>query len=200
MIRFLVAFKRRHPRIWVFVEWLNGLFFRVLYGKTAKCTESVLASYSPAGCGFSTVQEGDLAELGSFLAGQDKSNLRWFNPHPFNSETLGRLYRNPSFVMMKVTGPSGEIVGYFFLRCFFIGRAFAGLIVDPEWQNKGIGSEIWKAESEICARAHLKMRATLSRDNKSSVVSCHNGTSVRKLQELGDGYLAIECKQKNDKS
>ena len=197
MIKYLVSFKHRHPKIWSLVESVNGGLFRLRYGKVEKVVESLLKGYSVAGCVFSAVTEQDLPGLGRFLARQDGDNLKWFNPHDFDETTLKRLFRNPSFLMMKVTEGEGDgIVGYFFLRCFFIGRAFAGLVVDREWQNRGIGSKIWEAEASICNRLRLRMRATISLDNKPSIASCRNGTDVQELDRLGNGYMAVECKTK----
>ena len=196
MIKYLVSFKRRHPKLWSLVECINGGLFRLLYGKVEKVAGSVLEDYYAAGCTFSVVTAQDLPFLEHFLAGQDRDNLKWFNPHGFDEATLKRLFRNPSFLMMKATGPEECITGYFFLRCFFIGRAFAGLMVDPGWQNLGIGSRMWEAEAAICKRLHLRMRATISIDNKPSIASCRNGTDVKELERLEDGYMAVECKTK----
>ncbi|MCR5547564.1 MAG: GNAT family N-acetyltransferase [Bacteroidales bacterium] len=197
MMGFLVSFKRRFPVIWSMVETVNGMLFRLRYGRHAEVVEDILGGCSVAGCRFSMVSKEDLPALEGFLSRQDEDNLKWFHPHGFDGTSLRRLYNNASFLMMKVLAPDGRLVGYFFLRGFFTGRAFAGLIVDREWQNRGIGSQIWKAEAAICNRFSLRMQATISPDNKPSLASCRNGTSVIGSHPLGDNYLAVECKTKN---
>jgi len=196
MIRQLVSFKRNHPRAWAVVESVNGALFRLRYGRLERVAAPVLDGYSVAGCRFSLMEGQDLPRLGGFLSRLDGPYLKWFRPHDFDEATLERLFRNPAFLMMKVTGPDGGLRGYFFLRSFFIGRAFAGLVVDPDWQNQGIGSHIWEAQAEICSRLGLRMQATVSVENKPSLASCRRGTSVRDYKELEDGYLAIECESK----
>lgn len=198
MIERLVSFKRRHPKAWSLVESVNGAFFRLRYGKVEETAEDVLKGFSAAGCPFSLIEEEDLVSLESFLKGQDEDNLKWFKPHGFDADTLGRLYRNPSFVMMKVTGPDGRFTGYFFLRCFFTGRAFAGLVVDRDWQNRGIGTQIWRALAGVCDRLGLRMQATISRDNKPSMASCSKGTCMEETETMEDGYIAVECKMKTN--
>lgn len=196
MIRALVAFKRRFPWAWNQVEWANGALFRLRYRRMDATAASVLDKVDVAGCRFSLLGKEDLPALEALLAAQPKDNLTWFRPHAFDRKTLARLYRNPAFLMMKVTAPDGSLSGYFFLRCFFIGRAFAGLLVDPAWQNRGIGTAIWAACAEICTQTGLRMQATISRDNKPSVASCKKGTDAHAVATLEDGYLAIECNPK----
>lgn len=196
MIKALVTFKRRFPRVWHWVEGANGWLFHLRFRRMETLSTDVLEKVDAAGCRFSLLGKEDLGALKALLTRQDKENLTWFHPHAFDQKTLDRLYRNPAFLMMQVTAPDGSMVGYFFLRCFFIGRAFAGLLVDKPWQNQGIGTAIWAACAEICARSGLRMQATISTENKPSMVSCRKGTECRELQALEDHYLAVECKQK----
>jgi len=196
MIRFLVAFKRKCPWAWNQVEGMNGLLFRLRYRNLGRTAESVLGKVDVASCRFSLLKREDLGALEALLAHQGEDNLTWFAPHAFDAKTLERLFRNPAFLMMQVTAPDGSMVGYFFLRCFFIGRAFAGLLVDKPWQNRGIGTAIWAACAKICSLAGLRMQATISTENKPSMASCRKGTECRELQALEDHYLAVECKQK----
>ena len=196
MIRFLVAFKRKFPWVWNRVEDLNGLLFRLRYRNVGRTAESVLGRVDVASCRFSLLEKAEIPALEALLAGQPEGYFAWFAPHRFDRDTLERLFRNPSFLMMKVTAPDGSMVGYFFLRCFFIGRAFAGLMVDRDWQNRGIGTAIWAASADICGKAGLRMQATMSSENIASIASCRKGTDYRTLQALEDHYFAVECKRK----
>ena len=196
MIGSLIRFKRNCPHCWHRIEMINGVLFRLRYRKKARIAETVLDATQAAGCRFSILKKEDLPKLEQFLSRQAEDNLTWFQPHAFDQETLEWLFRNPAFLMMKVTAPDGSMVGYFFLRGFFIGRAFAGLIVDKPWQNQGIGTAIWAACADICQYARLRMQATISTDNKPSMASCRKGTDIQEMQALENHYMAVECKRK----
>ncbi|MBR1698715.1 MAG: GNAT family N-acetyltransferase [Bacteroidales bacterium] len=196
MIRHLLSFKRRFPWIWSRVEDVNGVLFHFHYRGLGRIATETLADVVVAGCRFSLLEEKELGMLEGLLSRQGEESLSWFQPHAFDSAALKRLCRNPAFLMMKVTTPEGEMVGYFFLRCFFIGRAFIGLLVDAPFRNRGIGTAMWASCAEICNRGGLKMQATISTDNKPSMASCRKGTDSQQVQALEDHYLVIECKRK----
>ncbi len=196
MIGAFVGIKHRIPFLWNFVEGINGQLFKLRSRKLPPIADSILGDISVAGCRFSLMERNDIPALAELLKRQDPEYLVWFGPHPFDQRTLERLYRNPAFLMMKVTESEGRMTGYFFLRCFVIGRAFAGLLVDRDWQNRGIGSAIWAACAAICRCAGLRMQATISADNKASVASCHKGADTQQIAILKDNYMAVECRPK----
>ena len=101
--------------IWQVVEWGNGVLFKIQYGRKQRKSElGVLPGYPNV----RRVQEADVDALESFFAMQPAEAFEYFQPHSFNKKTLKRLSRNPSFLMYVYLRES-EIVGYFFLRCFF---------------------------------------------------------------------------------
>lgn len=197
MISLFLALKRKCPALWRGVEGVNGFLFRLRYRRLPQQAAEVLAGQNVSGYRFTLLEESALPGLETFLQAQPENNLTWFNPHPFDAKTLRRLWRNPAFLMMRVVAPDGRMAGYFFLRGFFIGRAFAGLIVDKRDQNQGIGTAIWASCAEICRISGLKMQATISPENEPSVRSCHSGTQVRHVADLTNGYEAVECTSKN---
>lgn len=200
MISRLLSLKHKFPGLWRRVEDVNGLLFRLRGRRLAEKAETVLSGRKVAGCRFALVGQSDLVALEHFLNAQPQSSFTWFQPHAFDAATLQHLYRNPAFLMMKAMAPDGSVVAYFFLRCFFIGWAFAGLIVDHDFQNQGIGTCIWASCAAICKKAGLRMQATISPENQPSIHSCEKGTDVRHVADLEDGYLAVECRPRAEKA
>ena len=197
MITLLIYIKHRFPWIWTVVEKINGRLFILLYPKLPQYESEILESYNHAGFTFSAITDEDIPNLSEFRQNQTRAYLSYFDPHPFDAHTLNRLLNNKSFAMMKISDDTnGNIVGYFFLRCFFIGKAFHGLIVDERYKNRGLGTSMWALSSEICNMLGLKMYATVSEHNIASLTSANKGTNVTVVDKLANDYLLIECRHK----
>ena len=199
MVSWLISIKRRFPWLWRVVENVNGTFFYMRHRDILQVSEAVLEEFSPAGYKFSLAIEDDASSLSDFLAEQPEDCFRYFRPHKFDEKTIRRIIKGYSYLVMKVTDAvSGKISGYFFLRCFCNNRAFAGLLVDNETRNKGIGTTIWRACSKICQRLGIRMFATIDEKNLPSLRSCDKGTEIVAKEELSGDYILVECKTKDN--
>ncbi|MCH5229139.1 MAG: GNAT family N-acetyltransferase [Muribaculaceae bacterium] len=184
------------PAIWHLAEkvnsFLGGVRYKQLKGKSAE----VLQNKFLEGFSFSVVQPQDIPAIIEMYTGQNPEYIKNFNPHPFNSKTLKEMSGNNAYSLMKVTEEaSGELAGYFFIRSFFVGKAFHGLITAEKFANRGIGSAMWKISMEICHSVGLRMFATMSRDNKASYKSARNGTDVNIVDHLENNFILIECQK-----
>ncbi len=136
--------------------------------------------------------------MASFFLSQPVEAFRFFKPHGFETETIGRLARNPSFLMFIVE-KEGRIAGYFFLRSFFIGKTFLGKMVDYQMQGRGIGQEMCRCAMDISSSLGLRMFETISKDNLASLYSSQKVLEVRVLDEMEKGNLYIEdIRKKSD--
>ena len=180
-------------------EKVNSTLFSLLYNKLDTITSEVLKNYSKEGFIFSKLEETDINDLIDFRKRQEDGYLIYFDPHPFNKETIERLLKHRSYSLMKIQEKSsGKIVGYFFLRCFFIGKAFHGLITDNKYVNQGLGTSMWDISMKICDRIGLRMFATVSKHNIPSLKSASNATQIQIKEQLDNDFLLIECTpQKN---
>lgn len=185
-----VKIKHHFPRLWTIVEKVNGSLMRLRYPKLPSIAKEITKETNDLA--WRVVTPGDAPALSSFLNSIPPERLRYFDPHPFDPQTLRRMASNSSFVMLKVMDRD-RIVGYHFLRCFFIGKAFHGLIVDQEYAGKGIGTAMWAIGAEICNAAGLKMFATVSEKNTPSLNSCRKGCHTRIVEHLPDGYMLLSC-------
>ena len=170
------------------IEWGNNALFQVNYGRKLSKIKSILDSYR----GFTDVEGVDVLELAHFFELQPEDSFRFFLPHPFDEKTLRKLQRRKSFLMYCVRDDKGKIVGYFFLRCFFIGKAFLGKMVDANSQGKGIGTQMCLCAMDIAQVLGLRMFETISKDNIASLRSTEKVLNIRIVEEMENDYLYIE--------
>lgn len=200
MISLLIRIKHHMPFLWHAAEGLNSFLGGIRYKGLKKESEKVLAAFRMEGFSFSSVTSEDIHPIIRMRNRQRPSYIENFNPHSFDETTLHSMLRNNAYSLMKVTKDgTPDIVGYFFIRSFFVGRAFHGLLTDEKFSNMGIGTSMWRISMEICRNQGLRMFATMSENNKASFRSAQKATDVEIVENLDNNYLLIECRQKHKK-
>lgn len=192
----LIRLKHACPALWRVVEWGNSQLMALRYSRLRD--QAVVACRTiacPSQTDWSLVTPDDAPSLSAFLTSMPERLTAWFAPHPFDPATLRRMACGNSFVMFKVTH-GGRIVGYHFLRCFFTGKAFHGLIVADDMAGRGIGTHMWALAADICQRLGLDMQATIHPDNIASLTSCRHGCDATIISTLSNGYLQVKCRKK----
>lgn len=192
----LIRLKHACPALWRVVEWGNSQLMALRYSRLRD--QAVVACRTiacPSQTEWSLVTPDDAPSLSAFLTPMPERLTAWFAPHPFDPATLRRMACGNSFVMFKVTH-GGRIVGYHFLRCFFTGKAFHGLIVADDMAGRGIGTHMWALAADICQRLGLDMQATIHPDNIASLTSCRHGCDATIISTLSNGYLQVKCRKK----
>lgn len=181
-------------------EFINSKLFVFRYKRLPQTTNSVLEEIEKEGFKYSVVSFEDVDSLIGFRERQNEEYVSYFNPHPFDRQSIIRMLENKAYSLMKIEdAESGEIVGYFFLRCFFMGKAFHGLITDARYAGRGLGSSMWKTSMEICHRMGLRMFATVSVKNRASLKSAESGTEVKIVKNLPNDYYLIQCQPNSQK-
>lgn len=197
MISSIIKIKHQFPFFWRLIEKVNGYLVAARYKGLDDIARSVIDETFIEGFLFSVLEFDDIHDIIEMHSRQNTDYIKNFNPHSFDRQTLEDMLENKAYCLMKVTDiVTGNIVGYFFIRCFFVGKAFHGLLTDANFANKGIGTAMWKISLEICKIIGIRMFATVSRDNIASIKSASNATEVKIVKELTNNFLLIECHQK----
>ena len=176
------------PFLWELVEWGNSALFQLRYGRDSEKIAGILQRFP----GFSEAESNDIPELVRFFEAQPEDAFRFFRPHGFDEKTLRKLQKRKSFLMFCVRNTEGGIVGYFFLRSFFIGKTFLGKMVDANSQGKGIGTQMCLCSMDIATALGLRMFETISKENIASLRSTEKVLNTRIVKEMENGYLYIE--------
>ena len=161
--------------------------FRLRYGVRVKRLPEIVSSYP----GVVRVTKDDAHDLAAFFEKQPEEAFEYFRPHYFDWESLESLAQNPCR-LMYVVKEDGEIVGYFFLRCYFFGKNFLGKMVDAGHQNQGIGQKMCCCAMDITTALGMRMFESISRNNPGSLNATQKVLETRIVKELDNNVLYIE--------
>lgn len=183
--------------MWKVIEFCNEILFVLRYQNKLKRIHGLLDDYKNE---FRIVEASIeiIPSLVSFFAEQPKDSFTYFHPHEFDENSLRRLVKKKSFLMFLVSNSNNEIVGYFFLRCFFNGKCFRGKMVDYRWRGKGIAVLMGKITTTIANTLRMRMFGTVSKSNLSSLASSQESNEIKIVKELPNDYLYIEYLPKTD--
>ena len=172
------------------VEFGNEKLFLLRYGKRLKKVSTCLEQYQDV----YQIKEAaldDVQSMVAFFAKQPEDAYTYFQPHGFDEKSIKRLVKNKAYLIFLVYNEK-EIVGYYFLRCFFIGKSFLGKMVDHNHQGKGIGKMMCLSAMDVATLLHLRMFETISKDNISSLYSTQKVLDTKIIEEMENNYIYIE--------
>lgn len=176
--------------IWRFAEWSNDLLFTFFYKSKLKKVSNFSSRY----IGRYRIVEAsvnNVSALLKFFEEQPKDALKYFQPHSFDETTLTKLARNRSFLSYLVMQDS-IVVGYFFLRCYIIGRCYQGKICDYRWRGKGIGKMMDTLTPKIAGIIGIPVYASINKKNVASLKSVQAVNDVKILKEFSNGDILIQ--------
>ncbi len=192
MIKILIYIKHKLPFIWRMIDCLNAFLFRLLFSR--RFNQSIIWAFNEfklPGFEFRLIESDDLREIKKLIDKQAIGRLEYFKPHKFHLKALKRVQSNPAFVMIGAFEHE-EIVGYFFLRCFWNRKCFVGRIIDEPYEGKGIGRVMNNIMYNIAWRSNFRCLSTISKNNQAVMRSHASNKAMKILQELKDDYLLVE--------
>lgn len=126
-----------------------------------------------------------------FFKAQPEEAFEFFRPHAFDRKSLKHLCRNKGFLAYLVMD-GDDVVGYFFLRCFFTGKCFRGYITDYRHRRMGVNRIMGVVATNIALHLNLRMYGSISPRNKASMLSAQAVNEVKILQTLENGDYYVE--------
>lgn len=175
----------RCPWIWDGIELMDSYLFYMRYGRKLRGIEEILKRYQERYTVVPLNKE-DIPMAVEFFKRQPEEAFTFFKPHGFDGKTLGKIQRSRSFLAYLVKD-NEEIVGYFFLRCYFMGKAFRGYMVDHGHRNMGISKLTARVMTDITEHIGIPSFGTIAPENIASMKS-QNATIIEQL-ENGDYYV-----------
>ena len=169
----------KFPWVWECIEWLNTVLFKARYRK-----------YLPHVTELATIK--DSKALVAFFERQPQDTFTYFRPHPFDERHITKLLKRPS-MLMHVMYEGGQITGYCFLRCFFIGKGYRGYIVDSNQRKKGVGKALGLWLNQTAQTLHIRTFKTINANNEASLHLAKATCLLNKIQDMQNGDAEYEC-------
>ncbi len=191
MMKFLVYIKHHLTFIWRIVEIINSFIIGILKGK-------VLSQLRQGGAfskNIKVFKEEQVDDLYHFFEEQSEEYLEYFRPHDFNKKTLKRIANENNYLAFCFYD-EGKMTGYCFLRLFFNGKAFTGLISHQNYQGQGLGKKMIKVLFEAADQLGVEVFSTISKDNKGSLKSHAAVRPYEVVKELPNDYLMLRFPKK----
>jgi hypothetical protein len=176
---------------------VNSFLFSLRYGKKAKCIPPILQKYSHDEFRIEALAPSNVEALAIFFSEQPEESFSYFKPHGFDISSLKKLANDKSFLAYVVLADNA-IVGYFFLRGFFMGKCYRGYITDYRWRRKGINKLMGLCATDIAVLLNIPMFGTISPDNEASMKSAQVVNDVKIIETLKNGDYYVEYIPRNN--
>ena len=184
------------PWIWDLVERFNSFLFYIRYGRKEKQLPEILERYQDE-YRIELIERKHLDGLTRFFQEQPEEAFEFFRPHAFDRKTLGKLQKSKAFLSFVVQ-KEDTIVGYFFLRCYFMGKCFRGYMVDYRWRNKGISKLTAKVMTDVATMLEIPSYGTIAPENMASMKSQGAVNDIKIIEQLANGDYYVEYCPKAD--
>lgn len=191
---FAYLLKQRAPYVFVVIERVARFVVAVRFGgriASAERVSLVEGVINKKAAQMRALHLGDVAEVRYFLNGLPSDWLKYFNPHPFDSEGLISVLKARAFLKYGLF-VDGRLQGYALLKIAPTGSAFIGLLVHPDLSGLGLGKFIVEYLYWQASLAGLRTRSTISRSNSASLHSHKAVSDYKIVAKLPNDYIMIE--------
>jgi len=172
--------------IWNIIEQINDWLFVIRYRQPlAKLKQTNLDHTHLA-----TAQ--DAQALVNFFSLQSQASFTYFHPHLFDTHTINNLIRRHSMVMW-VTYDNQRIIGYAFLRCFCMGKAYRGYMVDEQHRGQGIGRRLGLALNTTQQILNIHTYKSISPQNIASLALAKATCHILPQETAKNGDICYQC-------
>lgn len=186
----------KFPWLWDMMGLVLSWLFEIRYGKKLKQIPLLLEKYSNQNAfTIHVLHEKDVSVLAKMFREQPEEAFEYFKPHEFTEKALTKLVRDKGFLAYIVRN-GDAVVGYFFQRSFFWGKAFRGYMTDYRWRRQGINKLMNECAMEISEFLGLQVFGTIAPENIASLKSAESVNEVKIIKTLDNGdYFVQYCKK-----
>ncbi len=184
LLRFLLFIKHRVPLVWLVVERVNSFAIQIYSQYEGwKALGTMSMRFQAWWFQFRRLCAEDLLSLFKLINDREKIGLHSFNRTVLIPGLYKRSIATKAFLMFGVFQQQ-EIVGYFFLRCFWNRKCFVGRLIDEPCEKKGIGRVMNPIMYHTAWRSGFRCFTTVSQSNDLVMRSHKNNPFAKVLKKL----------------
>lgn len=180
----------KFPFLWRLLGKLNAMLFALRYKNRLIKIPAILKRYSTDFC-IEPLEKNNIADAALFFNKQPEDAFTFFRPHGFGKGDLLQLCADKSF-LAYIVRKNDEVVGYFFLRCSFMGKAYRGYMTDVNHRRMGINKLMGLCATDIAVSLNLPMFGSIAPDNVASMKSAETVNDIRIIEALDNGDFLVE--------
>lgn len=180
----------KFPALWILLGRLNSMLFVLRYRDKLTRIPDILQKHS-VNFKIEALNKDNVLALEGFFKNQPEEAFTFFRPHGFTENDLLKLCKDSSF-LAYIASKENEVVGYFFLRCSFIGKAYRGYMTDANHRRMGINKIMGLCATEIAVNLNIPMFGSIAPDNVASMKSAEAVNEVRIIKKLDNGDFLVE--------
>lgn len=189
------------PFLWDLVGIINAMLFVLRYRKPLKTIPSILEQYSQnSDFTIFPLTKQNACQLATFFKHQPEEAFTYFKPHGFEEKDLCKLAKDSSFLAYLVTDTNQNVVGYFFMRSFFMGKCFRGYITDVNHRRMGINKLMNQCATAIASSLNIPTFGTIAPTNIASMRSAQSVNDIVILETLSNGDYYVQYLPKKQQS
>lgn len=178
------------PFLWRLLGKLNAMLFALRYKNRLIKIPAILKKYSTDFC-IESLEKSNIADAALFFNKQPEDAFTFFRPHGFGKDDLLQLCADKSF-LAYIVRKNDEVIGYFFLRCSFMGKAYRGYMTDVNHRRMGINKLMGLCATDIAVNLDLPMFGSIAPDNVASMKSAEAVNDIRIIETLDNGDFLVE--------
>jgi L-amino acid N-acyltransferase YncA len=187
----LIWTKHHCQFVWRIIEVCNVFLLGLCFGRKLKNVQGSYNRQEAAIGYFRALGESDAEEVFELLQRVTEEEKVFFNPHDFDITKINKILRSRGYMTFGFFSQE-KLAGYFFLRLFFVKKAFIGRYVERSFRGKGVGKEISRFLCDLGKDLGFKVYSTISKDNLASLGSHRSTVCMEVVKELPNNYVLVK--------
>ncbi|MFA6636516.1 MAG: GNAT family N-acetyltransferase [Candidatus Omnitrophota bacterium] len=190
MTAVFIWIKHNYRILWRLVEAVNSFLLGLFFGRKLEGVKRANARKNLSFGYLRILRIDDAERVACFLECVTEAEKKVFDPHKFGLSDIKKVLQSRGYLAFGFFD-NDKLAGYFFLRLFFLKKAFIGRYLTEGFRGKGIGKESSIFLCNVGENLGFKIYSTISKDNFASLGSHRSTGQMTVVKELPNNYVLV---------